>query len=69
MNIVAHNQNSFEFCLNLEELGLIGNALNEVCNGVHIDDLEFQTRLGADRSVMRELLKQISDAYRSVARN
>ena len=36
-----------------DELLVINNALNEICNGVHIDDPEFQTRMGVDRSVAR----------------
>jgi len=39
-----------------DELALIANALNEVCNGVEIEDFEFFTRLGADREEARELL-------------
>lgn len=51
--------------LSREELGLIGNALNEVCNGVHIDDFEFQTRLSVPRAELQRLLNQIAEAYRS----
>ena len=32
--------------LSLAELLLVKNA-NEVCNGIHLDDSEFATRLGA----------------------
>lgn len=40
-------------------LALIANALNEVCNGVEIEDFEFSTRLGVERSGARELLADI----------
>ncbi len=43
------------------DLLLIKNALNEVCNGVDIEDFEFQTRLGASREDARELLRRIHD--------
>jgi hypothetical protein len=41
------------------DLLLINNALNEVCNGVHIEDAEFQTRLGASREEARKLLQRL----------
>lgn len=41
------------------ELALLANALNEVCNGVDIEDFEFSTRLGVERSEARELLAEI----------
>jgi hypothetical protein len=42
------------------ELVTLNNALNEVCNGVHIDDPEFETRLGVTRAEARALLLKIS---------
>jgi hypothetical protein len=47
--------------LSQDELLLLNNALNEVCNGVHIDDAEFSTRLGASRNDARRLLERIHD--------
>jgi hypothetical protein len=41
------------------ELSMLNAALNEVCNGVHISEAAFGTRLGATRSEMRGLLKEI----------
>jgi hypothetical protein len=35
------------------------NALNEVCNGVHIEDPEFQTRLGVTREFLRTVLRDL----------
>src|SRR2546423_739685 len=49
------------------EMMLISNALNEVCNGVHIDDFEFQTRLGVSREEARRLLRQIHERLREMA--
>jgi hypothetical protein len=45
-----------------DELAAINNALNEVCNGVDIDDREFQTRLGVTRHQLQRLLTQIRSA-------
>jgi len=45
--------------VNEEELAAITNALNEVCNGVDIDDREFQTRLGVTRQELRAILETV----------
>jgi hypothetical protein len=42
-----------------DELLLLNNALNEVCNGISLDDDEFQTRLGVDRKTARKLLAKL----------
>jgi hypothetical protein len=42
-----------------EELTLINNALNEVCNGVDIEEWEFPARLGATRDEARDLLRRM----------
>jgi hypothetical protein len=44
-----------------DDLALLNNALNEVCNGVDIDEGEFATRLGADREDARALLAELSE--------
>jgi hypothetical protein len=41
------------------ELTLINNALNEVSNGIHMDEDEFQTRLGGSVEDARGLLRHI----------
>jgi hypothetical protein len=45
-----------------EELVVINNALNEVCNGLSFDDDEFQTRIGYSRTMAQNLLKKIAKA-------
>jgi len=45
-----------------EELVVINNALNEVCNGLSFDDDEFQTRIGYPQSMAENLLKKITKA-------
>jgi hypothetical protein len=42
------------------ELILLNNALNEVCNGLDLPD--FSTRLGAQRSELEALFRQIKGA-------
>lgn len=53
--------------LDANELLVLGNALNEVCNGVHIDDFEFGARIGTDREKARALLRRVSALYDELA--
>jgi hypothetical protein len=45
-----------------DELVVINNALNEVCNGLSFDDDEFQTRIGYSRTMAQNLLKKVATA-------
>lgn len=45
-----------------DELIAIANALNEVCNGIDIEDPEFATRLGVERWEAKEVLAQVGAA-------
>jgi hypothetical protein len=45
-----------------EDLIVLNNALNEVCNGLSISDDEFETRIGYSREVARKVLKKIGKA-------
>jgi hypothetical protein len=45
-----------------DELVVINNALNEVCNGLSFDDDEFKTRIGYSRAMAENLLKKIAKA-------
>lgn len=40
-----------------DELLIVNAALNEVCNGIEV--FEFETRIGADRSRVAALLKEV----------
>ena len=44
--------------LTKDELGIINNALNEVCNGIDLEG-EFGTRMGCTVEEARELLAKI----------
>ena len=57
------NKTADEITLSLsqDELRSIANAVNEVCNGVHIADSEFATRLGIDRAELAAILGELSD--------
>ena len=45
-----------------DELVVINNALNEICNGLSFDDDEFQTRIGFPRAMAQNLLKKVAKA-------
>ena len=45
-----------------EELVIINNALNEICNGNALHDDEFQTRVGYTREKARQLLAKVGKA-------
>ncbi|HEY8695181.1 MAG TPA: hypothetical protein VIR57_20825 [Chloroflexota bacterium] len=50
--------------LSQQELVIIVNALNEVCNGFEIT--EFSTRIGADRQAAERLLAAVRDVAKGV---
>lgn len=54
--------------LNETELMIVAGALNEVCNGVDIDDFEFSARIGTDREEARALLRRVGALYDELAR-
>ena len=60
MDILNCNPTSAKLRVHFNELQLLNNALNEVCNGIDIADFEFQTRLGVTREEARSLLGQIN---------
>jgi len=48
-----------------DELVVINNALNEVCNGLALDDDEFQTRIGYSRAMAHDVLKKVAKALKT----
>jgi hypothetical protein len=50
---------ALNLALSPDEALILNNALNEVCNGVDIEDWEFPTRLGGDREEARALLVRV----------
>ncbi len=45
------------------ELLLINNAINEVCNGIHIDSVEFHTRLGVTLEEAQAFLERLGGLF------
>ena len=61
MKIVLRTEKQILLTLSSEEICGIANALNEVCNGIDIEDSEFETRLGASRESLRGILSSINE--------
>ena len=69
MNIVLHSTDRLLLSIDRDELSGISNAINEVCNGIHIDDQEFRTRLGVPRHYLREVLEKLLTSYHIAEKN
>jgi hypothetical protein len=49
--------------LTREEIRVIHQALNEICNGIHFEDSEFETRMGTERQTARQLMLKLQKKY------
>ena len=61
MKLKSRTADEITLSLSQDELRSIANALNEVCNGVHIAGFEFAMRLGVDRAELAAILGELSD--------
>ena len=61
MQLKSKTADEITLGLSQDELRSIANAVNEVCNGVHIADSEFAMRLGVDRAELAAMLGELSD--------
>ncbi len=51
--------------LNSDEIGILNNALNQVCNGISLEG-EFDTRIGCTVEEARHLLAEINKLGKSI---
>jgi len=58
MKIQSFNEAAAEVAFPVDELYIINNALNEVCNGIDLRG-EFDTRMGCTVEEARELLRAV----------
>jgi hypothetical protein len=65
MKVLSIGQDSTSIELTKREARLVKNALNEVCNGLGLQD--FQTRLGIDRNDARLVLKDFVALVREMS--
>lgn len=47
--------------LSIEDAIAVNNAMNEICNGVHINEWEFPIRLGVSREQLRRILQELNN--------
>jgi hypothetical protein len=59
---MADTKKETPFVLTHDELVIINNALNEVCNGLPLSDAEFQTRIGYARERALKVLAKVAKA-------
>jgi hypothetical protein len=65
MQVLRKGDQATDVRLTRNELILLNNALNEVCNGVHIEEPEFSTRLGSGRDEALSLLAALAGILRN----
>ena len=58
MIVLGSGKQEANVTLSYDEVGLLNNALNEVCNA--FDIAEFSTRMGANMSEVQGLLRQLN---------
>jgi hypothetical protein len=56
MKAVLDGADGVTLDLTIDETRILSNALNEICNGIDLD--EFELRIGADREAVDALLAQ-----------
>ena len=57
MEVIKAAEDRSQIEIDREELLIVNAALNEVCNGIEV--FEFETRIGANRWRVADLLRQI----------
>jgi len=62
MNIVLKTEKRVLVSMSSEEILGIANAVNEICNGVHTAESEFETRLGDSREFLNGVLATLHAA-------
>ncbi len=55
--------NDLNEIISKEEIRIIHQSLNEICNGLHFEDSEFETRVGATKSECRKLMLKLESIY------
>ena len=62
MNAIEINKDKIVLELSRNELGVLSNALNEVCNGIEV--WEFDTRMGIKIENARIILESLTSIYK-----
>jgi hypothetical protein len=64
MKMTNVSNGELHISIDREEMLILNNALNEVCNGLAL--FEFETRMGASRSRVTQLLKEVHSVLKAV---
>ena len=59
MNVIEIQGYQAKLNLSLEDLLTITSALNELCHGIKMSDADIEIRVGASRSEISSLLKEL----------
>ena len=62
MKVLRQDASGITILLSDEELLIVNNGLNEICNGIDVP--EFATRIGVERTEAERLLEQIGGVVR-----
>ena len=62
MNAIKICKDKIVLELSQDELGVLSNALNEVCNGIEV--WEFDTRMGINIENARIILESLTSIYK-----
>ena len=65
MEFIEQRSDGALVLLSKDEVGIIGNALNEVCNGIHIRG--FETRMSCTLVEVKGLLKKMGQTYKMLS--
>lgn len=67
MKAIKIDKDNFILEISKDELGVLSNALNEVCNGIEV--WEFDTRIGIKIDNARKILESLISIYRTGSQN
>jgi hypothetical protein len=62
MELREYDANHVVLKVSLHDLGIMGNALNEVCHGINVQD--FEEKMGAEKEAVEQTLDSIIPVYR-----
>ncbi len=65
MDVISTENTGATVSLSAQDVLIISNALNEVCNGLDVP--EFSTRMGVELDEALELLEKVGKLYDEVA--
>ncbi len=64
MNVRKIKKDQVTLDLTDDELGLLGNCLNEVCHGIKV--LDFESKIGVKINNAQLILKDVSQIYKKM---